>query len=219
MNLCDYGCGKEATHQFKNGKYCCSRNHGMCPVTREKNKIGLSKCITEEFLTKRKNTQKNWFLSENGEKFKQEQRDRMKNGVSQYMNTIPRNPDKLKKLYENTKQRMLNGGALKLIKAIKKISNEELKIRDMVIELYPEAEPQYPVFRYALDVALPEYKIAIEFDGYYHFNKPESIEYYKFRRERIIKEGWKFISYTMFDKFPTKNQIKQDIQKILNSNI
>jgi len=28
--LCDYGCGQEAIHQFKNGKWCCSRNHSGC---------------------------------------------------------------------------------------------------------------------------------------------------------------------------------------------
>jgi hypothetical protein len=30
MNLCDYGCGKEARYQFKNGKWCCSKNHKSC---------------------------------------------------------------------------------------------------------------------------------------------------------------------------------------------
>lgn len=29
--LCDYGCGKEATHQFKNGKWCCESNISKCP--------------------------------------------------------------------------------------------------------------------------------------------------------------------------------------------
>lgn len=32
MKLCDYGCGKEARHQFKNGKYCCSENIRLCPL-------------------------------------------------------------------------------------------------------------------------------------------------------------------------------------------
>ena len=31
MNLCEYGCGREANHQFKNGKWCCSSNHKQCP--------------------------------------------------------------------------------------------------------------------------------------------------------------------------------------------
>ena len=28
--LCEYGCGKEALHQFKNGKWCCSRKWTSC---------------------------------------------------------------------------------------------------------------------------------------------------------------------------------------------
>ena len=46
MQLCDYGCGKEATHQFKNGKWCCSREFQSCPEMKkqfmnEKNKNNL----------------------------------------------------------------------------------------------------------------------------------------------------------------------------------
>jgi len=36
--LCDYGCGQEATYQFKNGKWCCANNISLCPSI--KNKIG-----------------------------------------------------------------------------------------------------------------------------------------------------------------------------------
>ncbi len=36
--LCDYGCGQEAKYQFKNGKWCCSKNQNSCPKIREKHK-------------------------------------------------------------------------------------------------------------------------------------------------------------------------------------
>jgi len=29
--LCDYGCGQQAIHQFKNGKWCCSIKYQHCP--------------------------------------------------------------------------------------------------------------------------------------------------------------------------------------------
>lgn len=29
--LCDYGCGQEANHQFKNGKWCCCKSKNSCP--------------------------------------------------------------------------------------------------------------------------------------------------------------------------------------------
>lgn len=36
MPLCEYGCGREATHQFKNGKWCCCNNWKRCSFIREK---------------------------------------------------------------------------------------------------------------------------------------------------------------------------------------
>ena len=33
--LCNYGCGQEARFQFKNEKYCCSRNHASCPTEKD----------------------------------------------------------------------------------------------------------------------------------------------------------------------------------------
>jgi len=37
MILCDYGCGREAKHQFKNGKWCCSKNTSSCPLMKQTN--------------------------------------------------------------------------------------------------------------------------------------------------------------------------------------
>lgn len=37
MELCDYGCGQEAKYFFKNGKQCCSKNHGSCPNRKPSN--------------------------------------------------------------------------------------------------------------------------------------------------------------------------------------
>jgi len=58
-------------------------------------------------------------------------------------------------------------------------------------------------------------KIVIEYDGYYHFNCKDSIEYGIMRQNRIQNEGWKFVRYTMFDKFPDKEQLQTDIEWIL----
>jgi len=35
--LCAYGCGQEAIHQLKNGKWCCSKHYTQCPILRKKN--------------------------------------------------------------------------------------------------------------------------------------------------------------------------------------
>ena len=39
MILCEYGCGQEATHQFKNGKWCCSKTTNQCIFIKNKNSI------------------------------------------------------------------------------------------------------------------------------------------------------------------------------------
>ena len=36
MKICEYGCGREATYQFKNGKWCCEDNTQKCPIMRKK---------------------------------------------------------------------------------------------------------------------------------------------------------------------------------------
>jgi hypothetical protein len=42
MPLCEYGCGQEAIHQFKNEKWCCGKSKNSCPAQKkiisEKNK-------------------------------------------------------------------------------------------------------------------------------------------------------------------------------------
>lgn len=35
--LCEYGCGQEATHQLKNGKWICNKSWSLCPIIKEKN--------------------------------------------------------------------------------------------------------------------------------------------------------------------------------------
>lgn len=47
--LCDYGCGKEAYFQIKNGKLCCCKSHNSCECVREKNrKSSLGRKHTKE---------------------------------------------------------------------------------------------------------------------------------------------------------------------------
>lgn len=148
------------------------------------------------------------------EESKERKRTNMLNGQSKYMNSLPRNPEKLRKFKENKRQWMLEKG--KYVKSfIKKISKDEIKLRNIVKEIYTNCLFQYGVLNYELDIVIPEYKIAIEFDGYYHFNSEENKIYHKERQEKIENEGWKFLRYTMFDKFPSIEKIKEDIEEII----
>jgi len=48
MRLCDYGCGKEAIHQFKNEKWCCCKNVACCPTIRKKQSEKIQNRTKEE---------------------------------------------------------------------------------------------------------------------------------------------------------------------------
>jgi len=48
MRKCDYGCGQEAKHQFKNGKMCCSKNHKSCPGLSYIPPLSISKVLCPE---------------------------------------------------------------------------------------------------------------------------------------------------------------------------
>ena len=45
--LCDYGCGKEANYQLKNGKHCCSKRPAGCDTLKQVNSNGLKKAYAE----------------------------------------------------------------------------------------------------------------------------------------------------------------------------
>jgi 5-methylcytosine-specific restriction endonuclease McrA len=44
--LCDYGCGKNAKYQLKNGKNCCAKRPAGCDVLKKANSDGVTKAYT-----------------------------------------------------------------------------------------------------------------------------------------------------------------------------
>ncbi len=69
--ICNYGCGQEAKHQFKNGKWCCENNTSLCPnmkkINSEKN---IGRYISS--LTKKKLSEANI-----GKKFSKDHRKKL----------------------------------------------------------------------------------------------------------------------------------------------
>ncbi|RLF55721.1 MAG: hypothetical protein DRN27_10350 [Thermoplasmata archaeon] len=58
IQLCEYGCGQEAKHQFKNGKWCCKNNTSSCPNMKKINSDkNMGKYIS--FDTKKKLSEAN----------------------------------------------------------------------------------------------------------------------------------------------------------------
>jgi very-short-patch-repair endonuclease len=101
---------------------------------------------------------------------------------------------------------------------IKRVSKNELKLRNTVKDLYQNSKHTYKVLEnkgYDVDIAIPEFKVVLEYDGWYHFDTEEHKEYHKKRQKEIEKEGWRFIRYNIFQEFPTKEQIRLDIEHLI----
>ncbi len=113
---------------------------------------------------------------------------------------------------EMVKKRMTtDGGAAYVFSFIKNPSKPQIKLFNIVKELYPSAVLNFPVkfFNRNIDIAIPEFRIAIEYDGsYWHQNKEDDEK----RQKDIESLGWKFIRY--MDYIPTKNELQNDINKL-----
>ena len=299
QHICDYGCGKPAVHQFKNGKWCCSKKYQQCNSYREKtgnihrgkqvslitrkkiSEVQTGRKLSKESIEKRtkkilgrKNT------PETLEKMRQSAlgkiftTDHLKNmsiaqskrSLSTYVKSIEsmrlanigkkcsdEKREKLRKankgkrpsdscfiasmkahLRENLSpdriEQMRKVGLIQIRNMLKnsKNSKAEIKLTEIVKELYPNSCRQHRILNYFVDIAIPEYNIVIEYDGYPHFyelgKKKEFNEDYRrkkkaeddYRQKRIEDEGWTFLRYTMFQKFPTQQQVKEDIENVIN---
>lgn len=194
-------CGKEAIHQFKNGSWCCNIEHRKCSENRKKySQPGSKNPMFGKKQSEKAKEKMRKPHKASSEDFKKKQKARW---------TIEER--------EKVSKRMKSWQSLYMSKRIKNPSNEEIKLRNIIKEIYPQSEHTYPVLNYQLDIALPEYKIGIEYDGWYHFHTEEAKEYFRIRKEKLEKEGWKLISYTIFNKFPLKEQINKDILEMIKN--
>lgn len=63
-------------------------------------------------------------------------------------------------------------------------------VQDWLDEWKIEYAPQYQVGRVFIDIALPQYKVAIECDGDYWHSRPEQIEKDKRKDKFLNMKGW-----------------------------
>lgn len=102
MKLCDYGCGQEAIHQFKNGKWCCSSSHKHCLGVRKK--IGLgnkNKIIKKETREKLSESLKGRIPWNKGITHSKKTREKLSKSLKGKVGTM-----KGKKMSRDTKEKM-----------------------------------------------------------------------------------------------------------------
>ena len=221
MILCEYGCGKEAKHQFKNGKWCCSETTNKCLGFRKISSVShsgkkQSKDLVEKRISKLRGKEGRKLTDEEKKKIGDRTRGKKQSEETIRKKIISLTGKKRSKEFsDNLRLRMLNGQALYMLKFKKNPSKNEVKLRSLVQIIYPNCEFQHQVLNYLLDIAIPEYKIAIEYDGWYHFDTQDHIDYHFRRQKKIEEQGWKFIRYSMFNKFPSIEQIRDSIKTII----
>jgi 5-methylcytosine-specific restriction protein A len=59
MIFCEYGCGKEARYQFKNGNWCCEDSHNKCLNIRKKNSKSSSRRLRPKHSSESKRKMSN----------------------------------------------------------------------------------------------------------------------------------------------------------------
>jgi len=127
--------------------------------------------------------------------------------------------NKGKKLSEETKQklreRMLNGGSTHSNSFIKNPSKPQIELFELTKKLYSEAKLNYPVFEFnrSIDVCIPHFKIAIEYDGSY-WHQDESKD--EIRQKELETLGYRFIRYR--DRIPSLEELGKDIEKLTKEN-
>lgn len=121
---------------------------------------------------------------------------------------------KSEKTKQASKERMLNGGALKamLASSINITSKPQKKLFEMVFSLFPETQLEYKIFNKSLDIAIVNHKIDIEFDGeFWHKDRKDSDNK---RDELLESNGWHVLRYS---KLPKLGVLHGDIEAILQN--
>jgi len=129
-------------------------------------------------------TCKKWWNSSNGLKQRKIQSIKMNSGQAAYCNFFIKNPSK-----------------------------PQVELFNKVQKIFSTAVLNYPFFNYSLDIAIPEKRLVIEYDGsYWHKDK-----IYDEKRRRYLKNyKWKYINYV--DYIPSTNELKTDIYNLLDQN-
>lgn len=87
-----------------------------------------------------------------------------------------------------------------------RISTPQRLLFAIVKEVYSNAKLEYPVFGFCLDIAIPDLKISIEYDGSYWHDEIKDTE----RDEILAKLGWKVVRFV--DRVPSKDELIRVIE-------
>jgi len=108
-------------------------------------------------------------------------------------------------------QKMKNGQASYMNSCIKNPSKPQMELFNLVKENHPSAILNYQILNFSIDIAIPNLKIAVEYDGSYWHQDQEKDD---IRQKKIENEGWTFLRYR--DYVPSKEELVLDIKNLRN---
>lgn len=185
---CLCGCGNivKSVHS----KYCHGHNQKHKPY-----QVGMTK-ENSEAVRKMINSRSWYFHSQETKKKIGENSKKLKHS---------------KKYREWLRKRCLNGYSAYMNSCMKNPSRPQVELYNIVLNLCPYAILNYPCKNCSIDIAIPFLNLAIEYDGYFHFNNNKNIRYHERRQRMLENEGWNFIRYDIYEDFPTEEVVYKDI--------
>lgn len=210
--LCDFGCGREATHQLKNGKWCCETSYNKCPEMRKKNSAGLKRARSSDnkYLTAKGHTAWNKGLTKDTDervrKFGATRHNHYQLGlitngwVGKHHSDETREKIRIAALKAHAEGRAHNIGQSRWNN---KPSYPEQFFMEVIKNEFDDKDyvREYPFHRFSLDFAWLKKKKCIEIDGQQHDICPG----YKERDERkdalLLSEGWKVLRIKWVDMY------------------
>jgi len=115
---------------------------------------------------------------------------------------------------EIQRQKMLNGQAAYMLSFNRNPSKPQVKLFNLIKERYPSAIINYQVLNFSIDIAIPNLRIAIEYDeSYWHQDQEKDNK----RQKEIEDQGWTFLRYR--DYVPSKEELERDINNIKETNL
>jgi len=131
VRLCEYGCGREAKHRFKNGKWCCETNQSKCPETRKKIK---QRAWTKEV---RENRRQTCLENHNVEHPSQSKEIKEKKKQTNMRNRGVENPSQSKEIKEKKKKTCFKNHGVCCPLQIEEVRE---KLRQTCLEKYDEIQ-------------------------------------------------------------------------------
>lgn len=226
MHLCECGCGQEVTkegNRFIHGHhsrviYCGDKisksTKGKKKSEEHKMNLSISKKGKKLPHTKEWNERIG-----NALRNKPKSREHIENmskslkGKKSWCEGLTKDTHEgLRKIAEVQKERCLNGHSKYMNSLVSNPSKPQKKIFESINNIL-KAELEFPVITtnanvYRIDIAIPEKKIAIEYDCSYWHNEEKDMV----RQAELENEGWKFIRYKDF--VPSKEQVLEAIEAV-----